>query len=131
MNFCKLIIVGRFVRDPELKQTANRLTVGNFCIAYSVGFGDNKRTSFLDCTAWKLTAENINKFFHKGDPILIEGVLEQQKYTGRDGEEKTKWIMTVNQFDFVGGNKQSEGSEVPKIKSTSIESMADTEEIPF
>ena len=61
----RITIMGRLVRDPELKYTASNTPVTSFTLAVDRDFGE-KKTDFIDCVAWKQTAEFVCNYFHKG-----------------------------------------------------------------
>ena len=103
------IITGRLTATPELKTTPNGKMVTSFSVANDTGWGDNKKTNFLNCVAWNKTAENICKFFSKGDPILINGEINTRSYEAKDGAKRTATEILVNGFDFFAG-KKAEGN---------------------
>jgi len=107
MNFNKVILMGNLTRDVELKHTQSNTAVGNVGLAvsrrYKAGDGEFKEeTTFVDCEAWGKTAENIAKFFSKGRPILIEGRLKLNQWQDRDGNNRSKLMVVVEGFEFVG-----------------------------
>jgi single-strand DNA-binding protein len=68
----------------------------SFSIATNLGFGDNKKTIYMNCGAFGKNADNIAKYFAKGDEIIIaDGVLSQKKH-----EEKTYTSIVINQWEF-------------------------------
>ena len=99
-------IIGRMVRDPEIKVTPNGNKVLSFCVA--VSFGKDK-TYFIDCVAWDKVAENIAKYFHKGDKIGVSGMLTTRSYETSDGKKIKVTEVLVNSFDFC--NDRSEGAD--------------------
>ena len=78
----KVILIGRSVRDPELRYTPNGTAVTSFTLANnsSYGSGDNKKesVSYFDCVAWSKAAEIITEYLKKGKQILITGRLNQR-----------------------------------------------------
>ena len=62
----KVILMGRLTRDPEMRHTNSGTPVTTFSIAIDNGYGDNKRTDFVNCLAWNKTAEFVTKYFTKG-----------------------------------------------------------------
>ena len=57
---------------------------------------------FVDCTAWSRTAENISKYVTKGSPLLVEGRLTFQSWEGKDGQKRSKLVVTVENSQFLG-----------------------------
>ena len=93
---------GNLVRSPEFADTRGDTEIINFTIASSRKYKDKEDTTFVDCTAYGKTAENIGKFFDKGDPIAIAGRLSQNNWEDRDGNKRSKIYITVDVFHFVG-----------------------------
>ena len=91
------IIKGRIGQDPELKNVGETNKVVNFSIATNDGTKDKPKTNWHKCTAWNKTAEIIEKYFKKGDEILVTGSIEYQKH-----EEKTFTKINVYKFEFCG-----------------------------
>ena len=106
MNFNKVLLGGNITRDPEVSFTPSQMAVCKFGIAVNKSWTGqdgqkNEKTLFVDCTAFKKTAENINKYFRKGDPIFIEGELEFDTWTKQDGTKMSKHGVTVMNFQFI------------------------------
>lgn len=105
----QIAIMGRLVRDPEARQAGSHI-IYSFSIANDDGFGDKKKTSFFNCQAWNKTGENLAKFFHKGDMIILSGKVNIDSYTDKDGNRKEKTVITVNGWDFCGNGNKSGGN---------------------
>ena len=99
----KVIIHGNLTRSPELRYAPQGKAVVNFSIANNQKYKDQNRAHFINCVAWGNTAENINKYFPKGRPILVEGRLEQRSWEDKDGKKRYAYEVIVERFDFVGG----------------------------
>ncbi|MFV0401236.1 MAG: single-stranded DNA-binding protein [Oscillospiraceae bacterium] len=100
----KVIIMGRFTADPELKKTSNDISVTNFSLAVQRSFvpeGGERQTDFLDCVAWRQTAEFIHRFFTKGKPILVEGSIQVREYTDKEGQKRKAWEIVVDNAYFT------------------------------
>jgi len=134
MNFSHATIVGRLVRDPSLKEIKAGTKVCNFTVACDTGFGDNKAPMFLDCKAWNKLAEVIDQHFDKGKPILVSGELQMETWEGNDGGKRSKHVLNVSDFTFVGG-KDGDGGGSPSFDmSPKKPATADTgghADIPF
>ena len=83
-------IMGRMTRDPEIKTTAAGVSVANFTIAVDRDFTENgeKKADFIDCVAWRQTAEFAAKHFHKGSMVVVSGRIRSREWTDRDGNKK-------------------------------------------
>lgn len=103
----KIIISGRMVATPELKSTTNGTHVTHFTVAVDRNFGENKKTDFIDCVAWRKTADFVTKYFFKGKPILIEGILTTDVWEDRDGKKRKTTEVLVDNAEFCGGEKVS------------------------
>jgi len=108
MNYNKIILAGNLTRDPELSYTPSQTPVCKFGIAVNKKFGDKEKTCFVECTAFKSVAENIQKFFAKGRNIFIEGELEFESWTAKDGQKRSRHSVMVWQWQFVGSAEQTE-----------------------
>ena len=109
-------LIGRMVRDPELKSTQNGTSVLSFTIAVDRRIskekaGDGPTADFIDCVAWRQTAELIDKYVHKGDQIGIEGRIQKRDYTDKDGKKVYVTEVTVDSVDLIGGRKKDESDE--------------------
>lgn len=115
--------IGRLTADPELKYVqynSEDVAVCTFSLAVNYGFGDNEKTEFVDCVAWRKIGEAMAKHLVKGRKIYVSGHQQTRKYE-RDvnGESvtmrRTEWV--IDDFDFCdsqyGGNKSSGSSAAP------------------
>jgi single-strand DNA-binding protein len=121
-SFNKVILMGNFTRDPELRFLPNNTAVCDMGLAVNDRY-QNKATgqwedrpNFVDCTAFGRTAENISKFFAKGRPIFIEGKLRFEQWEDRQsGQKRSKLKVVVDTWQFVdskdsaGGNSSQDG----------------------
>lgn len=98
-------IMGRLVRDPELRRTNSGKAVTSFAIACDKP-GKDSGTSFIECVAWEKTAEFINNYFMKGSAILLEGRLESRQYETKDGQKRTVVEVVVSQAYFCERKKE-------------------------
>jgi len=101
-----LFVSGILGRDPEITEINGKKLV-KFSIADKI---NKDTTQWLNCEAWENTAENIAKFFKKGDKIIIIGQLLIQEYQ-KDGEKKSITKVRINQFDFANGRREQAGND--------------------
>ena len=73
---------GRLTRDPELRRTQNGVPVTSFSLAVN---GRKDDTLFVDCVAWRGTAETICQYLGKGRMIIVEGALQSREWDDKDG----------------------------------------------
>ena len=102
MNKCEL--VGRLTKDPELKLTSNQTAYCNFTIAVDRRFKDSngqRQADFINCVAWKQTAQFIQKYFHKGGRIGIVGSIQTRSYEDQQGAKHFVTEVIVDEAEFV------------------------------
>ena len=129
--------IGRITKDIEIR-TAGDKSVTDFTIAINrfVKDKDHPMADFIDCTAWGKTAENIEKFFHKGDRIAVSGRVQVDNYEDKDGVKRKSWKVQVADFDFIENKKdhttQNESSNEKVSEKTSNDDEDSSEEVlPF
>ena len=93
--FNKVILMGRLVADPELRQTPNNISVCRFRIAVDRGYSADKekKADFITVVAWRATADFVAKYFSKGKMIIVEGALHNADYT--DSNNVKHYAMEV------------------------------------
>lgn len=100
MNKC--IFVGRMTKEVELRYTANTNTaIAKFSLAVDTGYGENKKTSFLNMTAWGKTAEALGNNATKGTKLIIESQAVQNSYTDKNGNKVNTVDFNVVNFEFA------------------------------
>ena len=106
----KVIIMGRLTRDPDFKQTQSGVAICKFSVAVERQFKDSKTgerlTDFLDCTAFRGTAEFISRYFSKGNMILVEGNIQNNNYTDNNGVKHYSNNIMVENVSFCGGKNE-------------------------
>lgn len=132
-NYNKVILIGHLTRDPQLRYTANQTAVADLGIAINHKFKDKEEVCFLDVTAWAKTGEFVNKWFKKGNPILIEGRLKFDTWEDKNGGGKRSKVSVVAEsVSFVGGGKQDQDdNQAPVETGISKEKQFDEGDIPF
>lgn len=80
-------LIGRLTRSPELSKTRSGKSVTNFSIACDRGFGDNKKTDFINCQAWGSQAEFACTYLVKGNLVAIEGSIQSRNYDDKSGNK--------------------------------------------
>ena len=108
MNHC--VLMGRLTKDPELRMTNNQLPVATFTIAIDRKFKDasgNKQVDFINCVAWRKTAELISQHFTKGRMIAVIGSIQVRSWDDKEGNKRYATEVIVDEFSFTGDNKQT------------------------
>lgn len=89
----QIVLMGRLVRDPEMRYTQSQTPVCSFRIAVDRDFtgrdGGERQTDFIDVVAWRQSAEFVTKYFTKGSMIIVSGRLQMRDWTDRDGNKRT------------------------------------------
>lgn len=101
-------IMGRLVRDPELRRTDSGKAVCSFTIACErdfVGKGEERVCDFPDCVAWASTGEFVCRNFRKGDMIALSGRLQTRNWTDKNGGKRKSLEINVENVSFCGGRK--------------------------
>lgn len=120
-------ITGRLTADIELKMTQSGVPVCSFTVAVKRP-NVKDTTDFINCIAWRGTAEFISRYFSKGNKIEITGILTSRKYQGKDGKNYTAIEVVVNTAEF-GESKQ--GNTTGAVPAANFEEIATDEELPF
>ena len=131
-----VILKGRLVADPELRQTQSNISVCSFKIAVDKYVKDGeKQADFIECNAWRATAEFISKYFTKGQEILIRGQLHNKQWTDKDGTKHYTYEVTADNAEFCGSKA---GNVQPQQNSDSVlgdlgsfEEIISDGEVPF
>lgn len=116
----KTILIGRLTRDAEFK-TIGETNIASFSIAYSTGYGDKKKSNYIDCVAFGKTAEVVKNYTKKGSQIGIEGSIEQESWDGQDGKKNYKTKIRIASLQLLGSksdNQTANDSDVPSNVST-------------
>ena len=107
-----ITIMGRLVRDPELRRTGSGIAVTSFTLAVDRDYKSNngeKETDFIDIVAWRNTAEFVSKYFTKGRMAVVEGRLQMRDWTDRDGN-KRRTAEVVADNVYFGDSKRDSGA---------------------
>ena len=133
----KVILKGRLTANPELKTTTTDITVCDFSVAVNRRF-NKEQTDFINCQAWRQTAEFINKYFTKGQEILVIGELHIERWD-KDGETRYATRVVVDEVEFCGSkaeNKKQQTEHQTDNVDVSIDGFIhateeDEEDLPF
>ena len=108
-----ITIMGRLTRDPELRRTGSGIAVASFSVAVDRDFGKNengeKETDFIDCVAWRNTAEFISKYASKGRMVVVSGRLQIRGWTDKDGNKRRTAEVVADNVYFADSKRDSDG----------------------
>ena len=148
-----IIIMGRMTRDPEIKYTQSNTPVASFSLAVERDFGGRdggeKQTDFIECTAWRQTAEFVSKYFAKGSMAVVSGRLQIREWNDRDGNKRRSAEVVADNIYFGeskrrdGGDNRGASNSAPKHEPPATSAptaqpaeptfteLADESELPF
>ena len=135
----KVIIIGRFTRDPEIKYSTgeNATATARFSLAVNRRFKNkegNYDADFINCVAFGKTAEFIEKYFTKGMAIGITGRIQTGSYTNKEGQKIYTADVVVEETEFVESKNKGTSDNVPNNNANSNSDFEETvsdDEMPF
>ena len=135
MSINTVVIMGRLVADPELRKTANGLSVSSFTIAVDRRYSkEEKKADFLEVVCWKQQAEFVCKHFTKGSMIAVEGMLQSRNYDDKAGNKRKAVEVVASNVSFCGDRKPADRIGV-SVEDAPIEpeyrEIPDDEDLPF
>ena len=142
MSLNIIVLQGRLVRDPEMRTTQSGVAVASFTLAVDRDFGGRdgaeKQTDFIDCTAWRHTAEFVSKYFSKGRMAVVSGRLQIDNYTDNDGNKRKAAKVIADNIYFGGskkdgatGGQSDEAASLTPASSGFVPADVDSGELPF
>ena len=125
----KTILIGNLSKDVELTTTPNGVSVARFTIAvqrrYTNEAGE-READFINCIAWRTTAENLHKYCKKGDKIAVVGAIQTRNYEAQDGTKRYITEVVADEIEFVN-TKKSDTKDTTQPELTPI----DDDDLPF
>lgn len=124
---------GRLTKDVELATTSNGVSVARFTIAVNRRFtnADGEREAdFINCVAWRKTAEILAKYCQKGDRIGVVGELQTRSYEAKDGSKRYLSEIIVEEIDFLEKKKEDEKTQSKQPHLTPVDEDEQLE-LPF
>ena len=139
-NFNKVILGGRLTADPELKQTPQGVPVTTFSIAVNRR-GKEAQTDFINCQAWRQTAQFICNFFKKGSSICITGTIQTRSWTDQQNQKRYATEVIADEAFFVdakadapSGSSSTYGDAAPAFQTQQapkFEEISGDDDLPF
>ena len=109
-----ITIMGRLTRDPKLRYTQSQTPVASFTLAVDRDIGSRdggeKQTDFIDCVAWRQTAEFVSKYFTKGRMAVVSGRLQIRDWTDREGGKRRSAELVVDNVYFGDSRRDNNDS---------------------
>ena len=136
-NLNKVVLGGRMTADPELKQTPQGVSVTSFSIAVNRR-GKDAQTDFINCVAWRQTADFICRFFKKGSSICISGSIQTRTWNDQQNNKRYATEIVAEEAFFVDAKADAPsgfgGNDAPTFQSTDaprLEEIASDDDLPF
>ena len=109
----KAILVGNLTRDPEQRTTSSGVAVTSFTVAVSRRYKSQdgqQQADFINCVAWRSTAEFVAKYFVKGSKIGVIGTIQTRTYDDQNGVRKYVTEVVADEVEFVTSKSQNPGA---------------------
>ena len=131
----RIIIAGRMTADPELRRTQSGTAVASFTLAVERDFKNQngeKETDFINCVAWKGSAEFVSNYFSKGRMAVVDGRLQMRDWTDKDGNKRRSFDVVVQSMYFCDSKKDETAYPSAQDLANRFEELDNSEEIlPF
>lgn len=115
----KLILQGRLVADPELRQTQSGVTVASFRLAVDRDFKDRetgeRKADFINIIAWRQTGEFVSRFLSKGRMAIVEGKLQTREYTDREGNRRYATEVVADNVYFTDSKRDTDSMNTQPV----------------
>ena len=105
-----VVLMGRLTAAPELKTTQSGISTVRFSVAVERRYnkqGEDRQTDFIDCVAWRQTAEFVSKYFNKGSMIAVEGSIQTRNYEDKNGNKRKAVEVQVDNVSFCGSKSET------------------------
>ncbi len=142
-----VVLMGRLVATPELRSTGTGVSVASFTIAVERAFakaGEQRQADFIDCVAWRQTAEFITRYFQKGSMIAVTGNIQTRNFEDKNGNKRKAVEVVVDNASFCGSKAESgttggysapaPAAPAPSFASASesdFEEITEDDDLPF
>lgn len=116
-----VVLIGRTTRDIDLRRTGNGTAVASFTLAVNRDFktNDGQEADFIQCVAWKKTAELLEQYVHKGDRIALNGSIRTRNYEDSHGRTVYVTEVLVNHVEFLETKNREMPSDSPSVQNNS------------
>lgn len=125
----KVTLMGRFARDPELRTTGSGTPCASFSLAVERDFADQttgkRECDFIDCVAWKYTAQFVQKYFSKGSMAAVSGRLQIRPWEDKSGNKRRTAEIVVENIYFGASKKEAAPAADYSVPAASAASAPD------
>ena len=128
----KVILMGRLTKEPEMRQTPQGVAVCSFSLAVNRRFAKEgqQNADFLNCVAWRNTAEFIAKYFGKGSMISVVGNLQSRSWEDQNGKKQYATDVVIDEAYFTG-SKENTTSAMPNAFESFVPADVDDGNLPW
>ena len=129
-----IVLAGRLTKDPELRRTGNGTAVTSFTLACErdrAPQGQDRETDFVDCVAWRGTAEFVDKYFTKGQMAIVSGRLQIRPWTDKEGNKHRATEIVADRVYFGGPKPRGESDDAGFQAPSEFAELEDDSELPF
>lgn len=112
----KAILVGNLTKAPEQRTTSSGIAVTSFTVAVRRRYKDadgNYQADFINCVAWRSTAEFVTKYFTKGSRIGVVGTIQTRTYDDQNGNKRYVTEVVADEVEFAGSKTQNQDMQKP------------------
>ena len=131
-NINKVVLAGRLTADVELKKTTSGVSVCSFSIAVNrkTSKDQEQQTDFINCVAWRQTAEFISNYFKKGSSICITGTIQVRSWNDQNGNKRQTTEVVADEAYFVD-SKSDNAPVFQQPQDTKFEEVPNDADLPF
>ena len=131
----KVVLMGRLTKDPEMRYTQAQTAVTSFSLAVerdAKSRDGDREVDYINCVAWRSSAEFVEKYFHKGSMAVVAGRLQIRNWQDKDGNNRQSAEVVVDNIYF-GDSKRSDDSNTPPSTGSTFKELEDDshEDLPF
>ena len=135
-GYCSVVVVGNLGKDPEIRSTGSGKKVASFSLAVDQGYGDNKKTEWVNIIAWEKLAELAEKFLKRGKTVALSGYLQtSSREDKQSGQKRYKTEVVARDITFMDSGSRSDGgtrqAPAPRQQAAPQARATTTTEDPF
>lgn len=122
----RVVLAGRLTANPEIRKSTNGNSVCRFSLAVNRKFKNSngeRQADFINCVAYRKTAELINQYTDKGDLLGIEGRIQTGSYTAGDGRKRYTTDVVVENIAFINSKRKNEPQAEKQTQSSEKEDI--------
>lgn len=131
----RIVLMGRLTRDPELRRTQSGTAVAGFTLAVDRDFKSDsgaRETDFIDCVAWRNTADFVSNYLSKGRMAVVEGRLQIRPWTEKDGSKRRSAEVVADHVYFADSKREGAAPQYAPPQESQFEELPDDDgDLPF